>query len=412
MKTVPFSHTDIKKIAATFKTPFYIYDETAIKNNVRRLKKAFQWNQGFREYFAIKATPTPAILKLFLQEGCGAECASLTELLLAERCGYRGHNIMFTSNVTTAEEYQLASKLDAIINLDDVFHLSLLEACAKIPETICFRLNPGYQLKHGDSVLLDYTNSKFGATKTQLETTYEQLHRAGVKHFGIHTQFGCHKRDPEHFGNNAYHIFAFIVELYEKTGIAIEFVNLAGGIGIPYHEEEEPTDIEAISYHIKDAYDNTIGKSSLPPVSLFTELGINMTGPYGYFVSKVLHVKKTYKTFIGLDASTNSFMSPLRYSNYHHITVMGKESAEQTTRYEITGALCEDRDRFATDRLLPEITAGDLLVFHDAGAYSYSHSNNFNGRLRPAELLLKSNGSASLIRRHETPDDYFSTMIF
>lgn len=412
MMNVPFNQSDIQKITSTYETPFYIYDETAIIENIRRLKKAFSWNQGFKEYFAVKATPTPAILKLFLEEGCGAECASLTEILMADRCGFKGHDIMFTSNVTSAHEYQVALKLNALINIDDISHLSLLESCATIPETICFRLNPGYQIKYGDKIILDYTNSKFGSTKAQLELTYSRLQKAGVKHFGIHTQFGCHKRDPEHFGKSAYPIFEFIVELYEKTGIVIEFVNLAGGIGIPYHEYDEPTDIEAISQHIKTAYDNTIGKSKLPPVSLFTELGISMTGPYGYFVSKVLHIKNTYKTFIGLDASTNSFMSALRYNNYHKITVLGKENAIYAKRYEVTGALCEDRDRFATDRFLPEITLGDILVFHDAGAYAYSHSHNFNGRLRPAELLLKGDGSFSLIRRHETPEDYFSTMIF
>ena len=412
MKTVPFSKSDIEHIASTFHTPFYIYDETAIRNNVRRLKNAFQWNPGFKEYFAVKSTPTPGILKLFKQEGCGAECASLTELMLAERCGFEGRDIMFTSNVTTVEEYQYASRLVAIINLDDAAHIPILEACTGIPETVCFRLNFGDQLKYGESVLIDFTNSKFGSTKPQLEAAYPTVHNLGAKHFGIHAQFGCHKRNPEFFGINARKVFAFAAELFEKTGIVIDFVNLAGGIGIPYHAEDEPADIEAISLQIKRAYDETIGKSTLPPVSLYTELGIYMTGPYGYFVSRVLHVKQAYKTFVGLDASTNCFMSPLRYNNYHHITIMGKESAEPVQHYEITGALCEDRDRFATDRLLPQITAGDLLVFHDAGAYGYSHGNNFNGRLRPAELLLHGNGNVSLIRRHETPDDYFSTMIF
>jgi diaminopimelate decarboxylase len=412
MKTVPFSKSELEHIASTFHTPFYIYDEAAIRNNVQRLKNAFGWNQGFREYFAVKTTPTPGIIKLFQQEGCGAECASLTELMLAERCGFEGDDIMLTSNVTTVEEYQYASRLGAIINLDDAAHIPVLESCTGIPETICFRLNFGDQLKYGETVLIDFADSKFGSTKPQLEAAYPAVRNLGAKRFGLHTQFGCHKRDPEFFGINARRVFAFTVKLFEKAGIVIDFVNLAGGIGIPYHAEDEPTDIEAISMQIKKAYDETIGKSTLPPVSLYTELGIYMTGPYGYFVSRVLYVKQTYKAFVGLDASTNSFMSPSRYNNYHHVTVMGKESAEPVQRYDITGALCENRDRFAIDRLLPQINAGDLLVFHDAGAYAYSHSNNFNGRLRPAELLLHSDGNVSLIRRHETPDDYFSTMIF
>lgn len=412
MKTVPFSKSDLERIAATYHTPFYIYDETAIRSNIRRLKKAFEWNPGFREYFSVKTTPTPGILKIFRQEGCGADCASLTELMLAERCGFKGRDIMFTSNVTTIEEYQCASRLGAIINLDDAAHIPVLEACAGIPETICFRLNTGDQLEFGGSVLVDFKNSKFGSTKSQLEAAYPAVRKSGAKRFGIHSQFGCHKRDPEFFGTNARKIFAFAVELFEKTGVAVDFVNLAGGIGIPYHDEDEPADIEAFSMNIKKAYDETIGRSALPPVSVYLELGIFMTGPYGYFISRVLYVKQTYKTFVGLDASTNSFMSPSRYSNYHHITVMGKETAKPAQRYEITGALCEDRDRFATDRLLPEISTGDLLVFHDAGAYGYSHGNNFNGRLRPAELLLHGDGTVSLIRRHETPDDYFATMVF
>jgi diaminopimelate decarboxylase len=412
MKTVLFSKSELERIASTYHTPFYIYDEAGIRNNVRRLKNAFRWNPGFKEYFAVKSTPTPGILKIFLQEGCGAECASLTELMLAERCGFQGYNIMFTSNVTTVEEYRYASRLGAIINLDDAAHIPILQACAGIPETICFRLNFGDQLKYGESVLIDFTNNKFGSTKPQLEAAYPAARDLGANRFGLHTQYGCHKRDPEYLGTNTRKVFAFAVELYEKTGIAVDFVNLAGGIGIPYRAEDEPANIEAISQQIKKAYYETIGKSALHPVSLYMELGIYMTGPYGYFVSRVLHVKQTYRTFVGLDASTNSFMSPLRYNNYHHVTVMGKESAEPVQRYEITGALCEDRDRFATDRLLPRISAGDLLVFHDAGAYAYSHGTNFNGRLRPAELLLHGDGVISLIRRHETPDDYFSTMIF
>ncbi len=410
MKNLPFSNEKLKNIVSEFPTPFYIYDEKAIRENLRNLKRAFSWNNGYHEYFAVKSTPNPSILKIFKEEGCGVECASLTELMLANISGFSKEDIMFTSNVTTKEEYILAKNLGAIINLDDTGHIDFLKSSAGIPETICCRLNLGEDIKYEDKVLINLKNSKFGSTKEQIYDGFKYLQKLGVKRFGIHAQFGCHKRDAKYFGNNSRKIFQYIVDLYKNTGIKVDFVNLAGGLGIPFLPEDSPTDIEAISYCIKKAYDETIVKAGLAPISLFTELGIYMTGPYGYFVTSVLHVKRTYKNFLGLDASTNSFMSPAKYNNYYHISVIGKENEECSQVYDITGALCEDRDRFAIDRPLPSMEEGNILVFHDAGAYTYSHSYNFNGKLRPSELLLCTDGSVRMIRRAETPEDYFITL--
>jgi diaminopimelate decarboxylase len=412
MKSVPFSYDKLKDIVSEFPTPFYIYNEKAIRENIRNLKKAFSWNNSYHEYFSVKTTSNPSILKIFKEEGCGLDCASLTELMLADLCGFSNEDIMFTSNVTTSEEYILAKNLGAIINLDDTAHIDFLNNCAGIPETMCCRLNLGEDIKYQDKVLINLKDSKFGSTKEQIYDGFKYLQKLGVKHFGIHAQFGCHKRDAEFFGNNSRKIFEYVVDLYKNTGIKVDFINLAGGLGIPFLPEDSPTDIEAISYCIKKAYDETIVNAGLAPISLFTELGIYMTGPYGYFVTSVLHVKKTYKNFLGLDASTNSFMSPAKYNNYYHISVMGNENEECNHVYDITGALCEDRDRFAVDRPLPYIKEGNILVFHDAGAYTYSHSYNFNGKLRPAELLLCTDGSVKMIRRAETPDDYFATLKF
>lgn len=412
MKQVPFSYDKLKEIIKEFPTPFYIYDENLIRENIRRLKKAFSWNRGYREFFAVKSTPNPSIIKIFKDEGCGVDCASLTELMLADMAEVSNEDIMFTSNVTTAEEYRLAKNLGAIINLDDTGHITFLKNNAGIPKLICCRLNLGEDIMYQDKISVNFKNSKFGSTKEQIYDGFRYLQRLGVKRFGIHAQFGAHKRDAEYFGDNARKIFQFITELYEITKIKVEFINLAGGIGIPFLPEDSPADIEAVSRCIKKAYDETITAAGLDPISLFTEFGIFMTGPYGYFVSSVLHVKKSYKNFLGLDASTSSFMSPARYNNYHHITVMGKENMECSHCYDLTGSLCEDRDRFAVDISLPHIDQGDLIVFHDAGAYTYSHSNNFNGKLRPAELMLCSDGPVKMIRRAESPQDYFSTLNF
>lgn len=412
MKVLPFSFDKLKNIVAEFKTPFYIYDERAIRDNIRKLKNTFSWNTGYNEYFAVKSTPNPSILKIFKEEGCGVDCASLTELMLADKCGFFNEEIMFTSNVTTSEEYSLAKNLGAIINLDDTAHIDFLSNCAGIPELICCRLNLGEDIKYQDKVVINFKNSKFGSTKEQIYNGFNYLQKLGAKRFGIHAQFGAHKRDAKYFGDSARKIFEYVLDLYKNISIKVDFINLAGGLGIPFIPEDSKANLEAISFNIKEAYDETIVKVGLAPISLFTELGIYMTGPYGYFVSTVLHVKRTYKNFLGLDASTNSFMSPARYNNYHHVTVMNHENEECNHVYDITGALCEDRDRFAVDRLLPFTQEGDILVFHDAGAYTYSHSYNFNGKLRPAELLLCTDGTVKMIRRAETLEDYFATLKF
>lgn len=412
MKKFPLTYDELKKIVSMYPTPFYIYDERAIRENAKRLIKAFSWNPGFREYFAVKATPNPFILQILKEEGCGVDCSSETELMLAQFCGFSENDIMFTSNVTPANEFEQAKKLGAIINLDDIKHIGFLKKCAGIPELICCRINPGGTIKYEDRIIMNYDESKFGFTKNQLIRGFEYLKKLGVKHFGIHFQFGSHRTEANFFGDNARPLFELAIEIYEKTGIKLDFINLAGGLGIPYKDNMPSADIETVSLCIRKAYENVLGKAGLADIPIFTELGIFMTGPYGYFVSSVLHIKETYKTYIGLDASTNSFMSPAKYTNYHHISVAGKETNECCNIYDITGALCENRDKFAIDQPLPLIKQGDLLVFHDAGAYSYSHSYNFNGKLRPAELLLCSDRSIRMIRRAETHEDYFSTLDF
>lgn len=408
-KKFPINFKELEQIISKYPTPFYIYDEKGIRENIRRLYKAFSWNTGFREYFAVKSTPNPFILNAFKEEHCGVDCASLTELILADSCGFSGDDIMFTSNVTTKEEFMKAKSLDAIINLDDYSHIDYLQNCAGIPELVCLRLNPDCTITYQDNIILDYKDYKFGFTEDAFIEGIKLLKKKGARRFGLHCQFGSHRREAEYFGDNARLVFKKAVEISTLAGITLEFINLAGGIGIPY-KEDSPADIEAISWHIKAAYDEVLGTAGLTSLPLYLELGIFMTGPYGYFVSSVLHVKETVKTFLGLDASTNCFMSPLRYSNYYHITAAGKEKEEPNQVYDITGALCENRDKFAVDYHLPRMKPGDVLIFHDAGAYTYAHSHNFNGKLRPAELLLCTDGSVKQIRRAETPADYFATL--
>lgn len=413
MKSLPFTHQELQRIVAQYPTPFYLYDEKAIRENARNLRRAFAWNPGFREYYSVKTLATPAILELFKAEGCGADCASETELLLAETAGFTGEAIMFTSNDTPADEYRLASRLDAIINLDDTGHIDFLKATAGLPKLISCRYNYGRALCYRGKTVLDLTENKTGATKDQIIAGFRHLSELGVKRFGLHAQFGGHRTEAEYFGENIRPLLMLAVDLYQATGIKAEFINFAGGLGIPYAPEDKPADITAVSAHIRQAYEEIIGGTGLAPIPLYAELGLYMTGPYGYFVASVLHTKETAKRFVGLDASTNSFMSPLRYSDYHHITVPGKEKEPADQLYDLTGALCEGvRDRFAANRRLPRLAPGDLVVFHDAGAYAYTHSHTFNGKLRPAELLLAEDGSVRLIRRAETPADYFATLRF
>ncbi|WP_346354055.1 diaminopimelate decarboxylase [Azotosporobacter soli] len=412
MKTLPLASETLLRIAKKYPTPFYLYDENAIRQNARRLQAAFAWNRGYREFFSVKCNPNPALLSIFKEEGCGVDCASETELLLARACGFSGDDIMFTSNNTTAAEFRLARELDAIINLDDTGHLDFLQRVASLPERISCRYNPGIEIRYQNQCIIDFAGSKFGATKEQISAAFRSLPSQGIKTFGIHAQFGCHRREADYFGSAIRCLFSFAIELFQSSGIKVSFINFAGGLGIPYRPGEDAADIAAVSAAIQAAYDEIIVPSALHPLALFSELGLYMTGPYGYFVSSVLHIKETDKQFAGLDASTNAFLSPLRYNDYHHISVPGKEAQPFNQRYDITGALCENRDRFAVDRELPTLVTGDILVFHDAGAYGYSHSTTFNGKLRPAELLLTAEGSVKTIRRAETPQDYFATLSF
>ena len=412
MKTFPLNLQELQQVIKEYPTPFYIYEEAAIVHNIRKLKAAFSWNKGFREYFAVKSTPNPYILELFKSEGCGVDCASETELMLADSCSFYGEDIMFTSNVTSAGEFKKAAKLQSIINLDDFSHIDYLMEYASLPELICLRLNPGGQIYYKDKLIVDFEDHKFGFTVEQFLNGVKYLKEKGVKRFGLHCQFGSHRNEADYFEENTRNLFEKVVTISKNAEIEFEFINLAGGVGIPYDETAPETDIYAVSTSIRKAYDEVLGTAGLTPIPLYLELGIFMTGPCGYFVSSVLHIKKASKTFLGLDASTNSFMSPSRYTNYHYITVAGKELEKPDCSYVLTGALCENRDRFATDRLLPPVDKGDILIFHDAGAYTYSHGNNFNGRLRPAELLLRKDNSLKLIRKAETAKDYFATLDF
>jgi diaminopimelate decarboxylase len=410
-KSIPFSKEFIEKIIEEFPTPFHIYDEKAIRENARRFKKAFDWNEGFKEYFAIKATPNPYIMKILREEGFGIDCSSEAELELAARVGMRGEEIMLTSNDTPASEFIAAKKLGAIINLDDISHIEYLERHAGLPETICMRYNPG-NLKQGNLIIGHPEEAKYGFTRDQIIEGYAILKRKGVKHFGIHTMVASNELDPAYFIETAEVLFSLIAEIYEKTGVKISFANLGGGVGIPYKPGQKSVDLEYVSAGIRKLYQEKIEGNGLAPLKIFFELGRAITGPYGFLVSKVLHIKNTYKQFAGLDASMANLMRPGMYGAYHHITVLGKENEPHTQKYDVTGSLCENNDKFAVDRMLPEVTPGDIVVIHDAGAHGHAMGFNYNGKLKSAELLLRENGEVVQIRRAETVEDYFATLDF
>jgi diaminopimelate decarboxylase len=410
-KIVPFTKVQIEQIIRKFPTPFHIYDEKAIKQNARRLLGSFKWNTGFREYFAIKAAPNPFLMKILNQEGIGADCSSLPELLLAQKCGITGEQIMFTSNDTPAEEYKKAMELGAVINLDDISHISFLEKVASLPELVCFRYNPG-PLRDGNAIIGNPSEAKYGFTRDQLFEGYGILKEKGVKRFGLHAMIASNELNAQYFIDTAVMLFELVGEISKEKGIKFEFVNLGGGIGIPYHPEQEAVSIEKVSNGIRDAYRKIIMSSGLHPLKIYLECGRMITGPYGYLVSKVLHLKKTYKNYAGLDACMANLMRPALYGAYHHITVMGKENLACDHMYDVTGSLCENNDKFAIDRMLPEIETGDIVVIHDAGAHGHAMGFNYNGKLRSSELLLRENGEIVQIRRAETPDDYFATLDF
>lgn len=411
IKKLPFTKSQIEAIIKKHPTPFHIYDEQAIRENARRLIAAFSWVEGFKEYFAVKATPNPYIMKILREEGFGADCSSLTELMLAERVGITGEEIMFSSNDTPAGEFIKARELSAIINLDDISHIDFLEKHAGIPEVISFRYNPG-QLRGGSAIMGTPEESKYGFTREQLFRGYETVREKGTRRFGIHTFIISNELNRSYFVETARMLFELAIELKREIGIRLDFVNLSGGIGIPYKPDEEAVDLFKLSEEIKIAYDEMIVPNKLHPMGIYMECGRMITGPYGYLVSTVLHKKDIYKQHVGLDACMAHLMRPAIYNAYHHITVMGKENMPHDHLYDVTGSLCESNDRFAVDRSLPGIDIGDIVVIHDTGAHGHAMGFNYNGKLRSAELLLKPDGGAELIRRAESVEDYFATLDF
>jgi len=410
-KTLPFSKEEIVGIAERFPTPFHIYDEKGIRDFARKFVKAFSWNPGFKEYYAIKSAPNPFLMKILRQEGFGIDCSSMAELVLAEKIGMRGEEIMFTSNDTPAYEYQKAIELGAIINLDDFGHIRYLEDQVGLPELVCFRYNPG-SLKEGNAIIGHPEEAKYGFTREQLFEGYKILRDKGIKRFGIHTMVASNELNPDYFVETAQILFELIVELHQNLGIRFEFANLGGGIGIPYKPEQQAVDLERMSSGIQKSYDQFIVANGLDPLKIYFESGRAITGPFGFLVSRVLHIKNTYKKYAGLDASMANLMRPALYGSYHHITVLGNEDNPPKFMYDVTGSLCENNDKFAINRVLPRMTPGDLVVIHDTGAHGHAMGFNYNGKLRSAELLHRVNGEVVEIRRAETLDDYFATLNF
>ena len=410
-KELPFNKERLEEIIDEYPTPFHIYDEKAIRENARRFLKAFEWNEGFEEYFAVKATPNPFILKILKEEGFGTDCSSLTELILSEKVGITGEDIMFTSNNTPAEEYEKARELGAIINLDDISHIPFLAKHGGIPELISLRYNPGSR-RAGSFIMGDPSEVKYGFTKEQIFEGLADLKLRGVERFGLHTFIASNELNPQYFVDTAAMMFDLAVEVKERLDINLEFLNIGGGIGIPYRPEEEPVDLEYVGAGIKEKYDEIINDNNLDPLAIFMECGRMITGPYGYLVSRVIHKKNIYKKHVGLDASMNDLMRPGMYDAYHHVTVMGKEDKPKEYTYDVTGSLCESIDRFAVDRQLPKIDVGDIVVIHDTGAHGHAMGFNYNGKLRGGELLLRTNGEVEEIRRSETIEDYFATLDF
>mgnify|MGYP001287749331 FL=1 len=410
---IPFvTKEQLEDIASRYATPFYLYDEKGIRETARRVNKAFSWNKGFKEYFAVKATPTPGILKILHEEGCGADCSSYTELLMADAVGFKGDEIMFSSNDTPAEDFQLARKLNATINLDDITHIDFLERVADIPDTVCCRYNPGGHFAIANNIMDNPGDAKYGMTREQLTEAYKRLMAKGVKHFGLHAFLASNTVTNDYYPELARILFKVAVELKEETGASIEFINLSGGVGIAYRPGQPQNDIMEIGEGVRRAYEEVLVPAGMGNVRLYTEMGRYMLAPYGALVSRVIHQKHIYKEYIGLDACAANLMRPAIYGAYHHITVMGKENAPCDHKYDVTGGLCENNDKFAIDRMLPEINIGDLVFIHDAGAHGFAMGYNYNGKLRSAELLLKGDGSVEMIRRAETPADYFATFDF
>lgn len=409
----PFVTLDqVKEIAKIYPTPFHIYDEKGIRQKARDLKKAFSWNKGFREYFAVKATPNPYLLKILQEEGCGVDCSSYTELLMAKACGFEGSDIMFSSNVTPEEDMKLAYELGAYINLDDFTHIEWLEKLTGVPETIFCRYNPGGHFMLDNQIMDHPGDAKYGMTKEQMIEGFRILKEKGAEHFGIHAFLASNTVTNDYYPELARTLFTLAVELREKTGADISFINLSGGVGVAYRPEQTENDIFAIGEGVRKAFEEVLVPAGMGDVSIFTELGRFMMAPHGMLIAKVLHEKHTYKEYVGLDACAANLMRPAMYGSYHHITVLGKEDAVCDHKYDVTGGLCENNDKFAIDRMLPEVSIGDYVAIHDAGAHGFSMGYNYNGKLRSAELLYKEDGTIQMIRRAETPKDYFATFDF
>ena len=412
MNKKPFvTKEQLDEITAKFPTPYHLYDEKGIRDNAKAVKEAFAWNKGYREYFAVKACPNPTLIQIMKEYGCGCDCSSMTELMLSKAMGCKGADIMFSSNATPAEEYQYAAKLGAIINLDDITHIDFLEkAIGYIPETISCRYTPGGLFKISNDIMDNPGDAKYGMTTEQLFEAFKILKAKGAKKFGIHAFLASNTVTNEYYPMLAKVLFEVAVKLEKETGADIEFINLSGGVGIPYKPDQEPNDIRVIGEGVRKVYEEVLVPAGMGDVALYTEMGRFMTGPYGCLVTKAIHEKHTYKEYIGCDACAVNLMRPAMYGAYHHITVMGKEDQPCDHKYDITGSLCENNDKFAIDRMLPKIDMGDYLVIHDTGAHGYAMGYNYNGKLKSAEILLKEDGSFEMIRRAETPRDYFATL--
>lgn len=411
MSKIPFiSKEQAQEIIKKYPTPFHIYDEKGIRENARKLQKAFAWNKGYKEYFAVKATPNPTILKILKEEGCGTDCSSYTELFMSKKCGFKNPDIMFSSNDTPIEEFKYAKEIGAIINLDDITHIDSLQKACGIPETICCRYNPGGKFSISTTIMDNPGEAKYGMTRPQMTEAFKRLKELGAKEFGIHSFLASNTVSNEYYPTLARILFKLAVELKNETGVHIGFINLSGGVGISYTPDREQNDIMAIGEGVRKAYEEILVPAGMGDIKIFTELGRFMLAPYGHLVTTVIHEKHTHKEYIGVDACAVNLMRPAMYGAYHHITVLGKENLPCDHMYDVTGSLCENNDKFAIDRMLPKIDIGDILVIHDTGAHGFAMGYNYNGRLKSNELLLREDGSVIEIRRAETPEDYFATL--
>lgn len=415
----PFVTRDqLEAICIHYPTPFHLYDEAGIRENARALYKAFSWNTGFKEYFAVKATPNPQILKILREEGCGVDCSSLTELMMSDHCGFSGPEIMFSSNDTPAKDFELADRLGATINLDDITHIDFLQkTIGHIPETISCRFNPGgtFELaesEEGFQVMDNPGEAKYGMTRSQLTQAFLKLKSLGAKRFGIHAFLASNTLSNAYYPALARILFQTAAELQQETGCQIAFINLSGGVGVPYKPDQPANDIAVIGEGVRKAFEEILVPAGMGDVALYTELGRFLLAPHGCLVTRAIHEKHIYKEYIGVDACAANLMRPAMYGSYHHITVMGKENEPCDHKYDVTGSLCENNDKFAVDRMLPKIEMGDLLVIHDTGAHGFAMGYQYNGKLRSAELLLQQDGSVRQIRRAETPEDYFATLVW